>query len=235
MNWQSPTPHTRIKLCGMTRSEDVLLASVLEVDAIGLIFAARSQRHIALDHAIALRDAAASSLHVVALMMDNPLDEVTAVVSRLHPHLLQFHGGEDDTFCAQFGVPFLKALPMRDVVADAVPALLARYPSASGFVFDGHVAGAMGGSGERFDWSRLGSHAIGKSWLLAGGLDAHNVAQAIGSVRPWGVDVSSGIESAPGIKDHQRMRAFVAAVRAAERSSSQPLSRDGRGAEIHNE
>ncbi|MEO7477792.1 MAG: phosphoribosylanthranilate isomerase [Lysobacteraceae bacterium] len=216
MNWQSRTPHTRIKLCGMTRSEDVLLASALEVDAIGLIFAARSQRRIDLEHAIVLRDAAASSLHVVALMMDNPFDEVAAVVSRLHPHLLQFHGNEDDAFCAQFGIPFLKALPMRDVAADAVPAMLARYPSASGFVFDGHVAGAMGGSGERFDWGQVGSLAIGKPWLLAGGLDAHNVAQAIGSVHPWGVDVSSGIESSAGIKDHEKMHAFVKAVRRAE-------------------
>ncbi len=209
--------HTRIKFCGMTRAGDVRLAGELGVDAIGLVFAARSPRRVDLDHALALREAVAPMLSVVALVMDNPSAEVLAIVERLQPHLLQFHGSEDDASCARFGLPFLKALPMRDVAAADVPALLARYPSATGFVFDGHAPGAMGGSGERFDWTRLMQQHLTRPWLLAGGLDATNVGMAVRAVRPWGVDVSSGIESTPGIKDGATMRAFVDAVRNAER------------------
>jgi phosphoribosylanthranilate isomerase len=207
---------TRIKFCGMTRAGDIRLAGELGVDAIGMVFAARSPRKIDLEHALALREAVAPMLSVVALVMDNPTAEVEAIVRHLRPQLLQFHGSEDDASCARFGVPFLKALPMRDTAADAVPALLARYPSAAGFVFDGHATGAMGGSGERFDWTRLAKHNIARPWLLAGGLDAGNVGAAMRSVRPWGVDVASGIESHPGIKDGAKMRAFIGAVRRAE-------------------
>ncbi len=213
----SGVTHTRIKFCGMTRADDVRLAGELGVDAIGLVFAEGSRRCIDLDRALALRKAAASTLSVVALVMDNPAAAVERIVRTLQPQLLQFHGGEDDASCARFGVPFLKALPMRDAAAADVPALLARYPSAAGFVFDGHAPGAMGGSGERFDWTRLMQQRITRPWLLAGGLDATNVGVAVRAVRPWGVDVSSGIESAPGIKDGATMRAFVDAVRNAER------------------
>lgn len=213
---------TRIKFCGMTRAGDVRLAGELGVDAIGLVFAARSPRRIALVHALQLREAVAPMLALVALVMDNPADEVEAIARQLRPQLLQFHGDEDDAFCARFGLPFLKALPMRETRAEDVPALLARYPSAAGFVFDGHARGAMGGQGERFDWNRLAQQQFARPWLLAGGLDADNVGAAIRAVRPWGVDVASGIEvvghaGAPGVKDGARMQAFVAAVRRAER------------------
>lgn len=228
MNWlagDAGVSATRIKLCGMTRIEDLRLAVELGADAIGLIFAARSPRRIDPDRALALREAAGPAT-VVALMMDNPGEDVSAIVASLQPQCLQFHGGEDDTFCARFDVPFLKAIPMGGVEAGDVPKLLARYPSADGFVFDGHPAGSAGGSGERFDWTRIPYQRIGKPWLLAGGLDAANVGAAIHTARPWGVDVSSGIESSPGIKDHAKMVAFVAAVRAADREL-QRLGRTG--------
>jgi phosphoribosylanthranilate isomerase len=217
---RTPLVQTRIKFCGMTRVGDVRLAGELGVDAIGLVFAARSPRRIDLDHALGLREAAAPTASVVALVMDNPAAEVEAIVQRLRPDLLQFHGSEDDASCARHGVPFLKAIAMRDVAAGDVPALLARYPSAAGFVFDGHAPGAMGGSGERFDWTRLAPHKIARPWLLAGGLDATNVVVAVRAMRPWGVDVSSGIETRPGIKDGAKMRAFVDAVRNAEHDAS---------------
>ncbi|HEV2608159.1 MAG TPA: phosphoribosylanthranilate isomerase [Xanthomonadaceae bacterium] len=209
-----------MKFCGITRADDVRLAGELGVDAIGLIFAARSPRRVDIDHALSLREAAAAMTSVVALVMDNPAAEVEAIVQRLRPQLLQFHGIEDDASCARHGVPFLKAIAMRDVAADDVPALLARYSSATGFVFDGHAPGAMGGSGERFDWTRLAQHKIARPWLLAGGLDAANVGAAVREMRPWGVDVSSGIESHPGIKDGAKMRAFVDAVRHADNDLS---------------
>ena len=208
---------TRIKLCGMTRDEDVALAVALEVDYIGLIFAARSPRKLTLDRATALRALVPSTTAVVALLMDNPLAEVDAVVSRVRPDVLQFHDGEDDALCAGTGVPFWKAIAMGD--GGNPLAAMARYPSAQGYVLDGHGAGEAGGSGRRFDWTRLPAVA-GTPLLLAGGLRPDNVADAIAIAHPWGVDVSSGIEQAPGVKDADAMRRFVAAVRAADAAAA---------------
>jgi phosphoribosylanthranilate isomerase len=204
---------TRIKFCGLTRPGDVRLAVELGVDAIGLVFAAGGPRCLALDHAGALREAIPPMVTAVALFMDNPGSEVEAVVRRLRPDLLQFHGGEDDAFCRGFGLPFAKALAMGRGPGDAVNARK-RYPSASAFVLDGHAPGEPGGRGERFDWSLV--PALGRPVLLAGGLSADNVGEAVRQVRPFAVDVSSGIESAPGVKDGGRMQRFIEEVRRAD-------------------
>ncbi len=208
---------TRIKLCGMTREEDVRLACELGADAVGLIFSERSPRQLDLAQGSALRALVLPTVSAVVLVIDQTFDAIAEIIERARPDLLQFHGSEDDAFCASFGLPFFKALPMRGLAASDVPALLARYPSAAGFVLDGHAPGAMGGSGERFDWDLLAHERPRQPWLLAGGLDPANVADAVRALRPWGVDVSSGIESSPGIKDPARMRAFVKAVREADR------------------
>lgn len=205
------TPRTRIKFCGMTRAEDVKLAVELGVDFIGLIFAARSARRVTLAQACELRAGVPESLGVVALVMDNPRDEVDEIAIHLRPDYLQFHGAEDDAFCASFGLPFFKAIAMGDG-GDAEEAM-ARFPAAHGFVLDGHGAGEQGGSGRSFDWTRL-PQATANPILLAGGLTPDNAALAVRNARPWGVDVSSGIESAPGIKNAEKMRRFVDAVRA---------------------
>ncbi len=213
------TQRTRIKFCGMTCVADVELAQALGVDMVGLVFAPRSPRRLDVVRGRSLRDACAASTRVVALLMDQARADVQAILTAVKPDLLQFHGDEADGFCASFGLPFLKAMPMRGVDVAALPERLARYPSARGFVFDGHAPGAMGGSGERFDWRLLSASRIDRPWLLAGGLDAGNVEHAVRTAHPWGVDVSSGIESAPGAKDPQQMRAFVAAVHAADASA----------------
>lgn len=218
---------TRIKFCGMTRIEDVRLACALGVDAIGVVFVPRSARCIDLDRARALHDVIDGRARVVALVMDAPADAVAAIVDRLRPDFLQFHGNEDDAFCAAFGCPFIKAVGLRGIGVDDVPVQLARYPSATGFVLDGHAQGALGGSGERGDWHALGTAQMHRPWLLAGGLDAGNVATAIALTRPQGVDVASGIERAPGIKNADKMRAFVEAVRAADSSLSSSLLPQG--------
>ena len=207
----SAAPLTQIKVCGLTRPEDVAVAVALQVDCIGFVFAARSARRLAPQAARVLRDAVPASIRVVALTMDTPADDVATIVSIVRPDILQFHGAEADAFCAQFGLPYWKAIAMGGDPAAALRTLDA-WPNASAFLFDGHAAGEPGGSGERFDWGALPASLDTPFWL-AGGLDAGNVAHAIDIARPTGVDVSSGIESAPGLKDAARMRAFVEAVR----------------------
>ncbi len=211
---------TRIKFCGMTRAGDVRLASELGVDAIGLVFAGDGPRRIHVQEARTMRNALAPLVDVVALFMDNSVDEVRDVVRLVRPTLLQFHGREDDGFCRGFGLPYLKAIPMGSNGAGGsrspdTPGLRATFPAAAGFVFDSHAEGMPGGSGASFDWTRL-PHDLDKPLLLAGGLDPGNVFDAITTALPWGVDVSSGIESAPGIKDGERMRRFVEEVRRAD-------------------
>jgi phosphoribosylanthranilate isomerase len=162
-----------------------------------------------------MRNALAPLVDAVALFMDNSADEVREAVRQVRPTLLQFHGAEDDAFCRSFGVPWLKAVAMGAGQAPSAMALQSQYPGAAGFLFDGHAPGGAGGSGATFDWRRLPTE-LNKPVLLAGGLDADNVFDAITTVLPWGVDVASGIERAPGIKDGERMRRFVEEVRRAD-------------------
>ena len=206
--------HTRIKFCGLTRAEDVRLAVELGVDYIGLVFAPRSPRRLLLGQARMLRELVPEEIGVVALVMDNPRTEIEQIVESLQPDLLQFHGGEDDAFAGSFHRPFWKAIAMGGQEGGAF-ASLAAYPNASGFLFDGHAAGEQGGSGQRFDWRQMPA-VTDRPCLLAGGLSPDNVGLALRTAHPWGVDVSSGIETAPGEKDPEKMRRFVDAVRIAD-------------------
>ena len=204
---------TRIKCCGMTRVGDALLAAQLGADAIGLVFTARSKRRVTLAQADAIMAALPPFVATVALFMDDEPGLVRQVIEAVRPTLLQFHGGESDAWCAQFGQPFLKAVAMGEGAA-ALPRLQ-QYPHAAGLLLDGHAAGAVGGSGQTFDWSLL-PRGLAQPLILAGGLHAGNVGEAVRAVRPWAVDVASGVESAPGIKDPGRLEAFIRAVRAAD-------------------
>ena len=206
---------TRIKFCGMTRAEDVRLAGELGVDAVGLVFAAGSRRCLDLARLPALCQALAPMVSSVALFRNNPQSQVEEVVQQLRPTLLQFHGEEDDAFCNRFGLPWLKAVPMGGGAHWDADALQARWPHAAAFLFDSHGQGGAGGSGHVFDWSAIPA-GLQRPFLLAGGITPDNVHDAIQATRPWAVDVASGIEAAPGIKDGQKMRRFVAAVRRAD-------------------
>ena len=210
---------TRIKFCGMTRAGDVRLASELGVDAVGFVFAEGSPRRLQPEEARAMRNAMEPLVDAVALFKDNTADEVRAVVKQVRPSLLQFHGAEDDAFCKGFGVPYIKGIPMRGLDpaqrAQHAIQLLMKYPGASAFLFDGHAEGQQGGTGVVFDWSTVPT-GLGKPFVLAGGLRPDNVFDAVISTLPWGVDVASGIESAPGIKDGDKMRRFVEEVRRAD-------------------
>jgi phosphoribosylanthranilate isomerase len=206
---------TRVKFCGMTRPGDVRLASELGVDAIGFVFSRARPRRLRPEQARLMRNALAPLVDAVALFQDNSADEVREAVRHVRPTLLQFHGSEDDAFCRSFGVPWIKAVPMGDALAGSPNALQARYPGAAGFLFDSHATGQPGGSGKPFDWSRLPT-TLTKPLILAGGITPANVFDAIIAAMPWGVDVSSGIEVAPGVKDGDRMRTFVEEVRRAD-------------------
>ena len=192
---------TRIKFCGLTRPGDARLACELGVDAVGVIFAAKSQRRVAPARAAAVR----------------------AAIDEARPTLLQFHGSEDDAFCRRFGLPYIKGLGLGGARVDA-GTLRARWPHAAGFVLDGHAPGAAGGSGQRLEAGNIPAD-LDRPWLLAGGLDPDNVGDAVRAVRPWGVDVAGGIELAPGVKDGLRMRRFVEAVRAADADATAAMIR----------
>ncbi|HEY0502011.1 MAG TPA: phosphoribosylanthranilate isomerase [Lysobacter sp.] len=207
---------TRIKFCGMTREQDIALAGELGVDAVGLVFAQRSPRRLDIARAAALRAAAMPFVDVVALLMDSPADFVREVIAQVQPTLLQFHGDEDEAYCRSFGLPYLKAVAMGgEVGADA----WTHHPGAAALLLDSHARGAGGGTGRTFDWSRI-PRGIGRPFLLAGGIGPDNVFDAVRRVQPWGVDVSSGIESAPGEKDPAKMRRFVLEVRRADSTAS---------------
>lgn len=206
-------PRTRIKICGITRLEDALLACELGADAIGLVMTPSSPRCVPLDRARAIRHALPSFVSAVVLTHDLPAGRVAEIVDSLRPDLIQFHGSEDAAFCESFGVRYTRAVGMAGEVD--VREIIASHPRARGFVLDGHPPGAQGGQGRTFDWSRIPGD-LGRPVILAGGLNPDNVAEAIRSVRPWAVDLASGVESAPGIKDAVKMRAFFAAVHAAD-------------------
>lgn len=204
---------TRIKCCGMTRIEDALLACALGADAIGLVFTARSKRRVTLAQARTIRQSLPPFAGGVALFMDDEAALVREVIEIVQPDLLQFHGNESDDWCAQFGRPYLKAIAMGE--GAAAVRRLREYPGAAGLLLDGHGLGEAGGSGKVFDWSLM-PRDLAQPLILAGGLVPDNVAAAIRVARPWAVDVASGIESAPGIKDPHRLEAFIRAVHVAD-------------------
>jgi phosphoribosylanthranilate isomerase len=211
---------TRIKYCGITRADDARLAAELGVDAIGLVFTRDSMRFVGVGQARAIRRALPPFVTTVALFKDDEPAWIEEVIAVVQPDVLQFHGKEEAGFAASFGRPYLKAVPMGSITN--VNAFASQHPDAIGLLLDSHASGALGGTGEAFDWTRVPRNT-GRPIVLAGGLDAANVARAIAAVRPYAVDVSSGIESAPGIKNPSRMRRFVEAVKTADDA---PIHRD---------
>lgn len=203
---------TRIKCCGMTRIEDALLAAELGADAIGVVLTAHSKRQVSIAQARTIVETMPPFVTTVALCMDDEANFVQEIIDTVRPSMLQFHGNESDEWCKQFGHPYLKAIAMGEGAAALYQ--LRDHPHAAGLLLDGHGLGEPGGSGKTFDWSLM-PRDLKQPLILAGGLNATNVATAIRIAKPWAVDVSSGIESAPGVKDHGKMRDFIAAVRAA--------------------
>lgn len=199
----------RIKICGMTRTEDAVAAAELGVDAVGLVFYTKSPRYVSIEQAQALVEKLPAFVTVTALFLDPDAEAVRQVLRTTRIELLQFHGGEPAEFCRSFGRPYIKAVPMGGQVDLAEYAR--RHAQAAALLLDSHSAGQQGGTGVSFDWSKIPG-LEGPPLILAGGLRPDNVATAISIVRPYGVDVASGVESAPGIKDAEKMAAFVREV-----------------------
>ena len=200
---------TRIKFCGLTRQQDVQRAVALGVDALGFVFVQNSARNIDIDTAMDLVSEVPPFIIKVGLFMNEDIADVEDVIKHVKLNLLQFHGDEDKEFCAQFKMPYIKAVPMASTLS--VSDFCGRYSSATGFILDSHAQGQMGGSGGKFAWNEIPKNLI-KPIILAGGLTVDNVAKAVRVVRPYAVDVSSGIETSKGIKDPAKMEQFIKEV-----------------------
>jgi phosphoribosylanthranilate isomerase len=203
---------TRVKICGITRPGDARAAAQAGADAIGLVFYPKSPRYLPVERAVEIRDALPPFVQTVALFVNPDPAQVAQVLGRVKPAMLQFHGEETPAFCAQFGVPYVKAARVRQGL-DLIE-YLRPFETAAAWLLDSFVE-AYGGVGERFDWSLVPRH-LERPLILSGGLERDNVAQAVRNIRPWGVDVSSGVESAKGIKDAAKIAAFISEVRNAD-------------------
>ena len=204
---------TAIKICGITRAEDVLAAARCGANAIGLNFSAQSPRHVTPLRAAELMRALPPFVTSVGLFVDAAANEVMQTLAQTRVDLLQFHGDESAEYCRQFGVPFLKALRVRpglDLLQYAHD-----YYDAKALLLDTYVEGTHGGTGATFDWALIPKN-LPLPVVLSGGLTPENVTAAIQAVKPWAVDVSSGVESSKGIKDAAKIAAFVTGVRNAD-------------------
>lgn len=200
----------RVKICGITRVEDGVTAAQLGADAIGVVFYPPSPRHVSIEQAQTITRSLPPFVTRVGLFVDATEEQVDAAVSAVGLDLLQFNGDETAEDCRAFGLPYIKAIRMQREVD--LYASQRDYADASGLLLDAYVAGAPGGSGESFDWRRVPTD-LAKPIILAGGLTAANVKAAIKEVRPFAVDVSSGVETSKGIKDPEKISAFIQSVR----------------------
>jgi phosphoribosylanthranilate isomerase len=213
-------PRTRVKICGITRPDDAREATRLGADALGLVFYAGSKRAISVAQAQVIQSVTPVFVTLVGLFVNPEPDEVRTILRALRLDCLQFHGDEDAAFCESFGVPYMKAIRVRTQPGgahEAIEALVKNtlqeasgHPNARAILLDAYDAAQPGGTGKQFDWS-VARRCVQQSAVpvvLAGGLTAANAAQAINEVRPWALDLSSGVESEPGLKDPLKLQAF---------------------------
>jgi phosphoribosylanthranilate isomerase len=205
---------TRVKICGFTRVEDAVYAAKSGVDAIGLVFYPPSPRNVEIDQAVQIVNALPAFVSVVALFVDEQASRIREVLEKVSVDCLQFHGDEPAHACRQYGKRYLKAIRMRPGID--IPALANDYHDAAGLLLDAYHPGAKGGTGSRFNWD-LVPRSCALPIVLAGGLDVSNVRQAIQQIKPYAVDVSSGVEVDKGIKDSVKMTTFVNEVNETDR------------------
>ncbi len=196
---------TRIKICGITRLEDALTAVSLGADALGLVFYPPSPRALTIEQAQHIIAALPPFVTTVGLFVNEAEVTIRALLKQISLDLLQFHGDEPETECCRFGRPYIKALRMEEGVD--IEQLAQQYKMASGILLDSFQQGVPGGTGQTFDWTQIPE--LDQPLILAGGLNAANVREAVATVQPYAVDVSGGVEAAKGIKDEQKMAAFI--------------------------
>ena len=201
---------TRVKICGITRREDALAAAELGTDAIGFVFYSSSPRFIDVTNAQKIAQCLPPFVTKVGLFVNAVADDVTKTGNFVGLDLLQFHGDEDAEFCRSFDLPYLKAIRMQDNTDFSM--LVNQYHDAAGLLLDSYVADQAGGTGQVFDWGKI-PDGLSRPVVLAGGLTPENVASAIKQVKPYAVDVSSGVEQSSGIKDANKIAEFMKAVR----------------------
>jgi phosphoribosylanthranilate isomerase len=197
----------------LTRGRDVLAAVSCGADAVGFVFAAGSKRVIEPNKARVLVQMVPAFIARVGLFLDQDAEQVGSILEQVPLSLLQFHGREDAAYCRQFGLPYIKAVSMNSghAAEQAVEQAEGEFPDAAALLMDSHEPGGLGGTGRAFDWKREGliGGQAGRPLILAGGLTPDNVREAVRFVKPWAVDVSSGVEEAPGIKNAEAMRRFI--------------------------
>ncbi len=199
---------TRVKICGITRRQDAEFAIEMGADALGLVFYAPSPRAVSIAQAAEICRGLPPFVSLVGLFVNADTAEVNAALEQLPLDLLQFHGDESPQYCQQFATPYMKAVRMQQPEDLLIAA--ENYQHANALLMDSFQAGVPGGTGQTFDWSMI--TPINKPLILAGGLSSENVATAIKQIRPFGVDVSGGVESAKGIKSNEKIRAFMQEV-----------------------
>lgn len=200
---------TRAKICGITRVEDALDAVKHGADAIGLVFYAPSPRCVSIEQATAIANALPPFISVVALFVNAKKAEIEEVVAKVNVDVLQFHGDESEMECSQYSLPYLKAIRVKPDTS--LIQYAQTYRSAKALLLDTYSEHAVGGTGQVFDWSLIPNN-LPIPIILAGGLTAKNVNDAVNQVQPYAVDVSGGVEVSKGIKDSVKIAAFIAAV-----------------------
>lgn len=205
---------TRVKICGFTRVQDAVFAARTGVDALGLVFYPPSPRNVGIEQATKIVEALPAFITVVGLFVDEQEKRVREVLDAVPIDLIQFHGGEEAAYCRLFNRPYVKAVQIRDSID--IQGLADEYHDASGLLLDAYHPDAKGGTGQRFDWGLIPKECS-RPIILAGGLEPGNVRQAVETVRPYAVDVSSGVESGKGIKDAEKMTVFVNEVYEGDR------------------
>ena len=214
---------TRIKICGITREEDLDAAVAAGADALGFVFYAQSPRHVSPQRAARLVARVPAFVKTVGLFVNESTDVVAEVLNEVPLDLLQFHGDEGAGYCATFRRPWIKAARVKpgfDLLEYA--GCFAGAPGVAGLLLDAHVEG-YGGGGQAFDWALI-PPSLPLPMILSGGLNPGNVGEAIRRVRPWAVDVSSGVERAKGIKDMRKISEFIAGVRDADAGPALPVA-----------
>ena len=203
-----------IKICGITRQQDALAAAELGASAVGLVFYRLSPRRVEVGQVGKILEGLPEPVRVVALFVDPEPADVTAVVNLGSVDLLQFHGYESADFCESFGLPYMKAIRVGS--ESDLSAQIADYKSAEFVLLDSFDEKVPGGTGKSFDWDRIATIVRSESLklILAGGLNPENIRQAIAKVKPFGVDVSSGVESSPGMKDPGKLKLFIEGARS---------------------